>query len=251
MTMIKSFLASLGMFTKIKVKDNVFEDSRGAAILTFFPADGLICGAVTSCCLWALRYFEVREALSGALLTLSLFLISGFLHLDGFMDCSDALLSSRDMEGKRRILKDSNVGAFAVICVSLLLIVTAPSLGAVYSSELPWWAVAVVPFFSRALFSVVLFTFRPMEDNKGLLYYFNSGKKLLHTASVAIQCVIALAGSYFVSPVLFFSLAGAGAIALAAAKIAEKLLGGINGDVIGGGVILTEAACYLMLALFL
>ena len=251
MIMIKSFLASLGMFTKIKVKDNVFEDSRGAAILTFFPADGLICGAVTSGCLWALRRFEVREILAGTILTLSLFLVSGFLHLDGFMDCCDALLSSRDMEGKRRILKDSSVGAFAVICVCLLLMITGSSLAVIYTSQLLWWALCVVPFFSRALFAVVLFTFRPMENNKGLLYYFNSGKKNLHTASVAVQGLAALMASYFISPIMCCCLAGAAAVSLLTAKIAEKLLGGINGDVIGGGVILTEAACYLLLALVL
>lgn len=249
--MIKSFLASLGMFTKIKVRDNVFEDSRGAAILCFFPADGLICGAVTSACLWGLRYLGTDRILSGALLTLSLFLVSGFLHLDGFMDCSDALLSSRDMEGKRRILKDSNVGAFAVICVGLLLIVTFASLGVIFASALSWWELMAVPFFSRALFSTVLFTFSPMENNKGLLYYFNSGKGAFHVACVAAQCVLSLAAAFFADRLLGFSLAGAALIALLAAKTAEKLLGGINGDVIGGGVILTEAMSYLMLAMLL
>ncbi|MBO4359498.1 MAG: adenosylcobinamide-GDP ribazoletransferase [Eubacteriaceae bacterium] len=249
--MIKSFLASLGMFTKIKVRDNVFEDSRGAAILCFFPTDGLICGAASSLCLWGLRSLGVREILAGPILCLSLFLVSGFLHLDGFMDCSDALLSSRDMEGKRRILKDSSVGAFSVICVCLLLMITASSLAVIYSSELVWYALTAVPFYSRALFSVVLFTFSPMENNKGLLYYFNSGKSGLHVFCVAAQCALGLAASYFISPLLCGSLLGASALSLLIAKTAEKLLGGINGDVIGGGVILTEAVSYLILAVLL
>lgn len=37
-------------------------------------------------------------------------------HADGFMDTMDALHSYRDRERKLEILKDSHIGAFAVIC---------------------------------------------------------------------------------------------------------------------------------------
>ncbi|UTW69772.1 adenosylcobinamide-GDP ribazoletransferase [Anaerobacillus sp. HL2] len=38
--------------------------------------------------------------------------IHGGLHLDGWMDCSDAFFSYKDQEKKLEIMKDSRIGAF-------------------------------------------------------------------------------------------------------------------------------------------
>ena len=103
---MRSFLASLGMFTKIKVNNNVFEDNSGPSILCWFPFDGLVCGAFTTLIYFIFRYLTIDSMVSAAILLLSLFFISGFLHLDGFMDCADSLLSARDRETKIRILKE-------------------------------------------------------------------------------------------------------------------------------------------------
>lgn len=45
-------------------------------------------------------------------------LLTGGIHMDGFMDTMDALHSYQDRERKLEILKDSHVGAFA--CLSLI-----------------------------------------------------------------------------------------------------------------------------------
>lgn len=50
----------------------------------------------------------------------STIIITGMLHLDGFMDVCDAILSRRSKEEKLRILKDSATGAFAVIPLVIL-----------------------------------------------------------------------------------------------------------------------------------
>jgi adenosylcobinamide-GDP ribazoletransferase len=47
------------------------------------------------------------------------------------MDCSDAIMSRRpELEERQRILKDSTVGAFAVICVVLMFMIFAASAAA-------------------------------------------------------------------------------------------------------------------------
>lgn len=239
------------MFTKIKVKDNVFVDSKGPDILCFFAADGFICGAFSAAVYFALRFFGVRSTLSGAVMLFSLFFVSGFLHLDGFMDCADSLLSSRDREGKIRILKDSTVGAFAVISVCLLMILLYASMEAVVSSEADLHVFMAVPFTSRAMFSVILFTFKPLENNKGLLYYFGNGKKPWHVFTVTTETALGLIAMYAVSSTLALAGLIAMAISFIAAKTVEKTLDGINGDVIGGGVMVTEALTYFIYAILL
>ncbi|MDE7122565.1 MAG: adenosylcobinamide-GDP ribazoletransferase, partial [Oscillospiraceae bacterium] len=53
---------------------------------------------------------------------LSMILLTGAIHLDGFCDTADALYSRRSQEEKLKILKDPHCGAFAVIAVILIIL---------------------------------------------------------------------------------------------------------------------------------
>ncbi|MDO7907337.1 adenosylcobinamide-GDP ribazoletransferase [Paenibacillus sp. JX-17] len=83
----------------------------GAAIGTVVWLTGLACG-------WLLL------PLPAAVLILIVWVwLTGGLHLDGWMDAADALLSHRDRDRMLEIMKDSRVGAMGVIaCVLLLLL---------------------------------------------------------------------------------------------------------------------------------
>lgn len=59
-------------------------------------------------------------------------IVTGGIHVDGYMDTSDAIHSYGDREKKLSILKDSHIGAFAVI---RLLVYSA-----VYFAALFWMA---------------------------------------------------------------------------------------------------------------
>lgn len=245
---MKAFLASLGMFTKIKVKNNVFEDNSGPDILCWFPFDGLICGLFTAVVCYALKYFDTNAFTASAVLLVSLFFISGFLHLDGFMDCADSLLSARDRETKIRILKDSTVGAFSVIAVCLLLICNFSFLYDIYNKDISVVVFILIPFMSRALFSLVLFTFKPL-DTKGLLYYFNEGKGKRHIFSSIMWLIVSIVCTAGFDIRLLIAVIVDLICVFIIAKRVEKEFDGINGDVIGGGIILFECFAYFMISL--
>ncbi|MGO4529825.1 adenosylcobinamide-GDP ribazoletransferase [Paenibacillus sp. 2TAF8] len=85
-------------------------------------------GAAIGLCVWLVA------ALSGALLpdfpaavlTLTVWVwLTGGLHLDGWMDTADGLLSYRSRERMLEIMKDSRVGAMGVIACVLLLMMKA------------------------------------------------------------------------------------------------------------------------------
>lgn len=77
----------------------------------------------------ALGFGALLRGAVGALLPI---LVTGGIHMDGFMDTSDALASWQSPEKRLEILKDSHVGAFAVLgCAGYLL------LDAALLSELP------------------------------------------------------------------------------------------------------------------
>ena len=106
------------------------EESR-KAMLAALPLVGLMLAFITAVCWWLLEMTGLSAVFTGAVVTAVYFCCTGFIHLDGFMDCSDAIMSRRpELEDRQRILKDSRVGAFAVICVILMFMVFAASVSA-------------------------------------------------------------------------------------------------------------------------
>ena len=102
--------------------------------------------------LWIAQVLNLHIVLSGAVLTALPIWVTGGIHLDGFCDVCDARASHQSRERKLEILKDSNVGAFAVIHCVLLLLLTFGlwcqlNLG---DSEM-WGALVLLPVFSRCL----------------------------------------------------------------------------------------------------
>ena len=88
-------------------------------MLVCLPLVGLAVGGI-----WLGLYLLLRHAAIGGLYAFLMaalpWLVTGFMHLDGYMDVCDAMLSRRELATRQRILKDSHCGAFAVIGMVLL-----------------------------------------------------------------------------------------------------------------------------------
>lgn len=85
-------------------------------------------GAAIGLCVWLLGALsgQLLPAFPAAVLTLTLWVwLTGGLHLDGWMDTADGLLSYRSRERMLEIMKDSRVGAMGVIACVLLLMMKA------------------------------------------------------------------------------------------------------------------------------
>ena len=205
---IYGFFMAWGMFLAIPCPKKIWSESARRRMLACLPLVGLIAGGVWALCAW-LGGFLPRPI--GALLCAAApWLVTGFLHLDGFMDVCDAVMSRRDMETRQRILKDSHCGAFAVICMVLLAL---GQWSVFLSAEgIALWSLALVPVASRACAALAVLTLRPMTT-------------LVITAALVW-------GS-------FAPLAAAAVYALAA-WYGVKQLGGMSGDVSGFALTLAE-----------
>lgn len=92
--------------------------------VVFYP----LVGAAIGLCVWLMGALSgaVLPAFPAAVLTLTLWVwLTGGLHLDGWMDTADGLLSYRTRERMLEIMKDSRVGAMGVIACVLLLMMKA------------------------------------------------------------------------------------------------------------------------------
>ena len=87
-----------------------------------FPVLGLLQGFLYGILAYALIQWTPLSALATAfIIWLSLIVVTGGIHLDGWMDCSDAYFSYRDREKRLEIMKDPRIGAFGVLSVIVIL----------------------------------------------------------------------------------------------------------------------------------
>lgn len=127
---IYSCLIAISMYSRLPVPQVEWTDERMRHVMCFFPVVGVIEGlCLGGWFLLADRIWKLSltaTVLWGAAIPL---LVTGGIHMDGFMDTMDALCSYGDREKKLQILKDPHLGAFAVIsAITYMLLYT----GALY-----------------------------------------------------------------------------------------------------------------------
>ncbi|MBO8171594.1 MAG: adenosylcobinamide-GDP ribazoletransferase [Bacillaceae bacterium] len=119
---MNAFFHAITFLTRIPVPflKSSREDWEKSAV--YYPLVGMVLGLLV----WAGALFLMwgfPVPLAAVLLVVWWVLLTGGIHLDGWMDLADGLGSSRDRERMLHIMKDSRVGAMGVLAVVLLLMV--------------------------------------------------------------------------------------------------------------------------------
>ncbi len=119
---LTGFFMAWGNFCSLPCPCKRWDNDAKSLMLGFLPSVGLIIGAIWAALYFAAVYFGIPYLVVAFLVTFLPFALCGFMHMDGFMDCSDAILSRRPLPERQRILKDSHTGAFAVISIAFLIL---------------------------------------------------------------------------------------------------------------------------------
>ncbi len=126
-----SFLAAFRFLTVIPLP--VRREATGEQVgrsLVYFPLVGLLIGLLLAGINWVLRLF-VPDAIVNALLIVAMVLVSGALHIDGFIDTCDGLAGNKPPEERWKVMKDSRAGAFGIVGAVVLLLVKYAALSSV------------------------------------------------------------------------------------------------------------------------
>ena len=222
-----------------------------ASARAWFPVVGLILGGILAAAdlllssaysIVARRDDPVSPLLLAVILTVGLVVLTRALHLDGFMDCCDALFGGFDRERRLQILRDPHVGAFAVVGVVCLLLLKVTAMSSL-SQAGRLWILLLFPCLSRWAVTLVMELF-PYVRSGGI------GSPFLGDVR-RWQVFFA----FFVTLIAAFALAGAvGLAAFSVASViawmigawASRLLGGVTGDVYGAIVEITETVALLV-----
>jgi adenosylcobinamide-GDP ribazoletransferase len=209
----------------------------------YYPLVGLLLGALLLGVEWASRLvFPIPIA--AALLLVTLVVMTRGLHLDGFMDICDGLFGGYTPERRLEIMKDSHVGAFAVIGVASLLILKYGALITLLAFPDPFKGgiLLLFPAISRWSMVLLLGAF-PYARSQGLGSPFHQVGHRLATATalVVVVATTALLGGIGGLAIL----AGISLLVWGLGWAMSRMLGGLVGDAYGAANEAAEVATLL------
>lgn len=232
MIRLRSFFTALNFLTRISLfQTNNWKEDDFSKSVKLFPLVGAVLGFLYATfaylCLFN-GFFTVPSHIFSALLIFLTFYLSGGLFFDGFMDTMDGVFSGREREKILEIMKDSRVGANAVMAFGVYIIL-------LYSSFLDMDKnIIIYSLFSAPIIShftvVISIIFFPYARKEGVGKMFEvSDKKLTFCVAALITVLfICLCGilsviALFISLIFMFLFN----------KRLIKLLGGLTGDTYG------------------
>ena len=201
-------------------------------------------GAVIGLIWWlasSLAGIIAPQPLAAAVIAAMPFLLTGFMHLDGFMDTSDAVLSWRPLEDRLRILKDSHTGAFAVVNLCVLMLFMYGASASVAGKDLR--ILVLIPVISRCGSAFCVTTLRPLGHSE---YKGHAGNTAQRLAIIAVWLIATITGFVWLGRSAFVLLAETIAYALAMWSVV-RILKGVSGDLAGFALTLSELAGLIVL----
>ena len=137
MRLFESLLIALSTYSAVPVPQFDWNEKNMRYAICFFPAVGVLCGAA----LWLWAVLAQATGMSGVLFAAIAaclpILVTGGIHMDGYLDMVDALSSHQTREKKLAIMKDANCGAFAVIYGGVYLLCLRGVRRGAYFADLP------------------------------------------------------------------------------------------------------------------
>ncbi len=249
-----SFFTALRFLTIIPLpfrqQDRPEEMGRSTA---YFPVVGLLIGLILVGINLLLGLFLPRAVVNG-LLIVFLVIISGALHLDGFVDTCDGIAGHKPVEDRWQVMHDSRAGAFGIVGVALLLLVKYISLNSI-PGNLMTAALLLMPVVGRWAMTYAIVAYRYARP-EGLGKAFKQGASWQRfTAATIITLALSIAAAWL-GGITYYYLAGLVIvlgiwviIVLKAAYFTRKF-SGLTGDTYGAINEIAEVGVLILITIF-
>ena len=234
---MRRLILALQFMTRLPLPAIAAGEADFAAAIRWFPATGLVVGAVVA---GTGHLGMAIDPWAGALLALVGWVaITGALHLDGLGDIADAAGAAHgDRERLSAVLADPHIGSFGVVAIVLQMLAKLVLLRLALMSA-PWWVLVLVPALARIGPLVWMRWLPPLHQ--GLGTRFRGAIDWVHVAAWSVPLAIAA---------VFAPGLGMGALAIPLWGVwLKSRIGGISGDGHGAGIELVESALLLGLVL--
>ena len=234
----RAMMMCFGMFCAIPCPYRKWDENARPMTTLFLPLVGLLIGGLWTLTAYLIQLFSVPSLVGGAVLCAFPFLITGGIHMDGYMDVVDAVRSCRSPEERRRIMKDPHVGSFAVLFAVLLIMVQFALLASCVGKA-GVFTLLLIAAVSRCTAALEVTLLRPISVSEYAGAY-RKGVKRSHVVILLLQLAAAVAcGFVFLGNYGFTSLAVMIGSILSVCR-AYRSLDGMSGDIAGYALTIGE-----------
>lgn len=243
-TYFHAFAMCQSMFCSIPFPGNIWDEKARDKMLLFLPVVGLEIGAIWAFLAWLCKVLNLPVLVKGLILSVYPYLVTGFIHLDGYMDVTDAVKSYRSLERRREILKDSHVGAFSVIGIVMLLLAQFAFLASARENA-DLRILIFVPAVSRCCSALAVTALKPMNTSQ----YADQKKPKSHIVILISMTALFVTAGFLCCGHYGFVLLGCLTGFGVALRKAYKSLEGMNGDISGYSLSVAELCAAAVYAL--
>lgn len=238
------FLVALQFLTRLPVPSHHWSAERMAATPRWYPAVGLLVGAIAAAVFWVASLL-FPPVLAAMISTVAGILATGAFHEDGFADLCDGIGGGVTRVQALEIMRDSRLGTYGALGLGLTVGAKLAALASLPVAAVPAVLLAAHPA-SRASSVVVIATSRYLRDHgtgkpvagglsTGALVFAVGSGALATAALCAVLPAVAVAGG-MLGLVLGHWLTR---------RRFEPRLGGYTGDCLGAVQQTSELGFYL------
>lgn len=248
MTWFRSLCIAFSMYSRLPVPYGSWDKKEMRYSIGLFPMVGVVIGAMSW--IWMLGMQRIMSggsvklpeatllAVSTLIAAIHPVLVTGGIHVDGFMDTCDARGSWADKDKKLQILSDPHIGAFSVISLLILSAFWIAAVAVVVGSgDGRYFGVFAFEYvLARALSGLAAVLFRNARGEGTLWAFTDFGEEAKRT-NLVLLCAAGLAAA--AGMILLKPAAGCAAVIVSGfvwvsyKRSAYKEFGGITGDLEG------------------
>lgn len=243
MAYIRTFFVSLGMYTRFPLKLKSKGEVSSRQLLIYLIAAGGIVGLLWKFLCDGMFFLGLPAVILSAVLGLFPYWVTGYLHLESFMETSAVILSGRQGYGKAE-----RHGAFGVIALVVLFLLNFAGMYCFVEERRSSYLLLFIPLISRELTVLTLFLFPALSGEK---YPGSDDPRKGQTTALlmllfvlsALACVTltGISGSLLITAMIAGFLISA---------FSAKAHAGLTGDTAGYALTLSETVGLLALAIF-
>lgn len=232
-----------------------FEEKNIRLSLIFFPLIGLFYGLILYFSIKLLLYLEINISLISLTVIFLPYFINKFLHFDGLCDTVDAFLPDKTAEERLKILKDTNVGSYAIGVIIFFVFLKLELVKIFLNNNLlPF--LLIIPVFSR--YSLVLLSFISRYPRKQGTAFNIVGKvsfKIFLTSTlffILINCffLIIFFNFYFFINIIILTIF-IYLFSLLFKLYSDYKINGVTGDILGAQNEIIELFSFIILIILL
>lgn len=236
MKIVTGLFMAWGNFLTIPCPVKKWNNESQKYMLGFLPSVGFILGLIWAACCLGMVVIGTPYLVMAFAVTFLLFALCGFMHLDGFMDCCDAIMSRKPLEDRQRILKDSHCGAFSVVSVVFMILAYYSFISTALTGGIDFVDLCMIPIVSRAVAALNVLLRKPIGHSQYALETSDDRQKKTAVIMVLLQILLFCGIGLILAANRPSSLLVVGSTAAAtylACVFAKRQLGGMSGDIAG------------------